>query len=150
MSTQQLALTPQVARTAADLRVFIGRLTRRLRANSVAGDLTMPETTVLARLDREGPASPGALAKAERVQPQSMGATLSGLAERGLVSRTHDPDDRRRVVMSITQAGREVIYGVRRDREEVLCRAITEGLTPAELEQLKAALPLLDKLAGLV
>jgi DNA-binding MarR family transcriptional regulator len=150
VSTDQLELTPQVARTAAELRVFIGRLARRLRAQGVAGDLTMPEATVLARLDRDGPGTPGALAKTEKVQPQTMGATLAGLAERGLVSRAHDPDDRRRVVTSITEAGREVIYGVRRDREEVLCRAITEGLTPAELEQLTAALPLLEKLAGLV
>ena len=84
------------------------------------------------------------------MQPQSMGATLAGLAERGLVSRSHDPDDRRRVVMSLTEAGRQVVYGVRRDREEVLSRAITEGLTPAERDQLARALPLLEKLAGLL
>ena len=150
MSTPQLQITPEIVRTAADLRVLIGRLSRRLKARGVAGDLTMPEAMVLARLERGGPATPGALAKAERVQPQSMGATLAGLAERGLVSRSHDPDDRRRVVMSLTEAGRQVVYGVRRDREEVLSRAITEGLTPAERDQLARALPLLEKLAGLL
>jgi hypothetical protein len=91
VSTPQLQITPEIVRTAADLRVLIGRLSRRLKARGVAGDLTMPEAMVLARLERGGPATPGALAKAERVQPQSMGATLAGLAERGLVSRSHDP-----------------------------------------------------------
>lgn len=143
-----MQITPEAARTAAELRVLTGRLARRLRARGVAGDLTMPESLVLARLERGGPATPGALAKAEGVQPQSMGATLAGLAGRGLVSRSHDPDDRRRVVMSITEAGRQLVYGARRDREGVLSRAITEALTPAELEQLTAALPLLDKLAS--
>lgn len=150
MSTPQLQITPEAARSAAELRVLIGRLARRLRARGTAGDLTMPESLVLARLERGGPATPGALAKAERVQPQSMGATLAGLAERGLVSRSHDPDDRRRVVMSITEEGRQLVYGVRRDREEVLSRAITEALSPAELEQLTATLPLLDKLASVL
>ena len=141
-------MTPEIARQAADLRVLIGRLSRRLKARGVAGDLTMPEAMVLARLERGGPATPGALAKAERVQPQSMGATLAGLAGRGLVSRSQDPDDGRRVVMSLTDAGRQVVYGARRDREEVLSRAITEALTPAELGQLTGALPLLEKLAS--
>lgn len=150
MPTPQLQITPEIARTAADLRVTIGRLSRRLKARSGADDLTMPESLVLARLERGGPATPGELAKAEQVQPQSMGATLAGLAGRGLVSRSHDPGDRRRVVMSITDAGRQVVYGVRRDREEVLGRAIVEGLTRGELEQLTAAVPLLEKLAGLL
>jgi len=148
VSTPQLQITPEIARKAADLRVLIGQLSRRLKARGVAGDLTMPEAMVLARLERGGPATPGSLAKAERVQPQSMGATLAGLAERGLVSRSQDPDDRRRVVMSLTDAGRQVVYGARRDREEVLSRAITETLTPAELDQLTGALPLLEKLAS--
>ena len=148
MSTPQLQITPEIARKAADLRVLIGQLSRRLKARGVAGDLTMPEAMVLARLERGGPATPGSLAKAERVQPQSMGATLAGLAERGLVSRSQDPDDRRRVVMSLTDAGRQVVYGARRDREEVLSRAITETLTPAELDHLTGALPLLEKLAS--
>ena len=148
MSTPQLQITPEIARTAADLRVLIGWLSRRLKARGGAGALTMPEVLVLARLERGGPSTPGALAKAERVQPQSMGATLAGLAERGLVSRGDDPDDRRRVVMSVTEAGRQVVHGVRRDREEVLSRAMAEALTPAEMDQLSEALPLLEKLAS--
>jgi DNA-binding MarR family transcriptional regulator len=148
VSTPQLQITPEIARTAAVLRVRIGRLSRRLKARSGAGDLTMPEVLVLARLERCGPASPGELARAEQVQPQSMGATLAGLAEHALVSRSHDPDDRRRVVISLTEAGRQVVYGVRRDREEVLSRAIAEALSPAEREQLNAVLPLLEKLAS--
>jgi DNA-binding MarR family transcriptional regulator len=150
VSPDQLQITPGIARTAADLRVTIGRLSRRLRARGVAGDLTMPEALVLARLERGGPATPGALAKAERVQPQSMGATLAGLAERGLVSRSQDQEDRRRVVISLTEAGRQLIYGVQRAREEVLCRAMTEALTTAEREQVADVLPLLERLASLL
>jgi DNA-binding MarR family transcriptional regulator len=148
VSTPQLQITPEIARTAAELRVLIGQFSRRLKARSAPGDLTMPEVLVLARLERCGPATPGELAKAERVQPQSMGATLAGLAEHGLVSRSHDPDDRRRVVMSVTDAGRQVVHGFRRDREEVLSRTITEVLSPAEREQLTAILPILEKLAN--
>ena len=63
--------------TGCDLRVVLGRIVRRLRQAHAAGDLTLSEISVLSRLDRDGPATPGALADAERVRPQAMGATLA-------------------------------------------------------------------------
>lgn len=48
--------------------------------------MTLSELSVLSRLDREGPATPGALATLERVKPQAMGATLTALEQRRLVS----------------------------------------------------------------
>ena len=72
---------------AAALRVSIGLLLRRMRQVRVEGELTVPETSALARLDRSGPATSSALAKLEQISPQSMGATLSALEARGLVGR---------------------------------------------------------------
>ena len=55
-----------VDQIAAALRVSIGLLVRRLRQIPVEGDLTLSETSALARLDRGGPTTPGALAKRSR------------------------------------------------------------------------------------
>jgi len=132
---------------AAALRVSIGLLRRRMRQAPVEGELTMPETSALARLDRGGPATPGALAKLEQISPQSMGATLGALEARGLVERHSDPGDGRRAVMSLTEAGRQVLQDKRNARTQQLAEALSAGFTRDELSLLMAAAPLLERLA---
>jgi DNA-binding MarR family transcriptional regulator len=139
--------SPDVHDVAAALRVSIGLLLRRLRQERAEGELTLPESSALTRLDRSGPATATALARQEQISPQSMGATLTALQGRGLVERRPDPDDGRRVVLSVTGAGREVMRNRRNARTEQLAQALSTGFTPAELAQLMAAAPLLERLA---
>jgi DNA-binding MarR family transcriptional regulator len=138
---------PDVYDVASALRVSIGLLRRRLRQVKSEGELTLPESSALTRLDRNGPATSTALARQEQISPQSMGATLSALEVRGLVERRADPGDGRRVVLSVTEAGREVMQNRRNARTEQLAQALSAGFTPAELSQLMAAAPLLERLA---
>ena len=132
---------------AAALRVSVGMLLRRLRQVRPDDELTLPESSALARLDRTGPATPGALARAEQISPQSMGATLAALETRGLIERRADPADGRRVVLSVTGAGLELLRNKRGARTEQLAQALSAGFTAAELRQLAAAAPLLERLA---
>jgi DNA-binding MarR family transcriptional regulator len=132
---------------AAALRVSIGLLLRRMRQVRPDGELSLPETSALARLDRTGPATSSTLARLEQISPQSMGATLAGLEARGLVRRHSDPDDGRRAVLSLTEAGQQVLQDKRSARVAQLARALSDGFTPAELRQLRAAAPLLERLA---
>jgi DNA-binding MarR family transcriptional regulator len=137
-----------VHEVAAALRVSIGLLRRRLRQVQPDGaELTWPETSALARLDRGGPATPGALAKLEQISPQSMGATLGALETRGLIERHPDPGDGRRAVMSLTEAGRQVLQDKRDARTQQLAQALSTGFTRDELGLLNAAAPLLERLA---
>ena len=138
---------PDVGQVAAALRVSIGLLLRRLRQVQVEGELTLPESSALTRLDRGGPTTPIELAKLEQISPQSMGATLGALEARGLVGRRPDPRDGRRVVLSATEAGRAVLADRRNERTSQLAQALSAGFTPAELSQLMAAAPLLERLA---
>jgi DNA-binding MarR family transcriptional regulator len=136
-----------VGQVAAALRVSIGLLLRRLRQVQVEGELSLPESSALVRLDRGGPTTPGELAKLEQISPQSMGATLAALEARGLVERRPDPLDDRRVVLSATEAGRTVLLDRRNERTRQLAQALSAGFTPAELRQLMVAAPLLERLA---
>jgi len=136
--------TEDVARA---LLVCVGLLRRRLRQTPVGGALTFPETAALGRLDRGGPAAAADLARQEQISPQSMGATLAALEARGLVGRSPDPADGRRVIMSITTAGRRVLNNRRNARVEQLARALSADFSAAEREQLLAAAPLLERLA---
>ena len=132
---------------AGALRVSVGLLLRRLRQVHAEGELTMPETAALARLDRGGPTTASALARQEQISPQSMGATLAGLEARGLARRHADPEDGRRAVLSLTEAGQQVLRDKRSARVAQLAQALADGFTPAELRQLHAAAPLLERLA---
>ncbi len=138
---------PDAGQVAAVLRVSIGLLLRRLRQVRVEGELTLPESSALVRLERGGPATPSALARLEQISPQSMGATLAALEARGLVERHPDPQDGRRSFMSVTDAGRLLLGDKRNARVEQLAVALSAGFTPAELKQLMAAAPLLERLA---
>jgi DNA-binding MarR family transcriptional regulator len=138
---------PDVREVAAAIRVSIGLLLRRLRQTRAEGELTLPESSALTRLCHGGPATASALAKLEQISPQSMGATLGTLEARGLVRRNSDPQDGRRVVLSVTEAGFEVMRNKQNARVEQLAHALSTGFTPAELRQLMGAAPLLERLA---
>jgi DNA-binding MarR family transcriptional regulator len=139
--------TVDVNDVAAALRVSLGLLARQLRQAQAEGDLTWPETSALARLDRCGPSTPGALAKREQISPQSMGTTLAALEARGLVERHRHPDDGRRAVMSVTEAGQRMVRDRRHARTEQLAKALSGEFTPAELTALAVAVPLIERLA---
>jgi DNA-binding MarR family transcriptional regulator len=147
MTEESARQDPDVTEVAAALRFSIGLLHRRLRQVRPDGGLSLPETSALARLERSGPATPSALAKEEQISPQSMGATLAALEERGLVARQPDPGDGRRAVLSLTEAGQQVLRDKRSARVAQLAEALSSTFTPAELSQLMAAAPLLERLA---
>ncbi len=138
---------PDVDQVATALHVSTGLLLRRLRQLKAEGELTLPESAALARLNRGGPTTAGALARLEQISPQSMGATLAGLEARGLVERRPDPADGRRVVLSLSAAGQRMLSDRRSARTRQLAAALAAGFTGAELDQLMTAAPLLERLA---
>src|ERR1700722_2112632 len=147
MPAESTLQEPDVTEVAAALRVSIGLLLRRMRQVRPDGELSLPETSALARLERSGPATSSALAKEEQISPQSMGATLAALEARGLVARQPDPDDGRRAVLTLTGAGQQVLRDKRSARVAQLAAALSSAFPPAEVIQLKAAAPLLERLA---
>jgi len=76
-----------------------------------------------------------------------MGGTLGELVRRGLVERHPDPADGRRVVMSLTEAGRRFVRNKRTARSEQLAKALADRFTREELKILRAAAPLIERLA---
>jgi DNA-binding MarR family transcriptional regulator len=136
-----------VDQIAAALRLSIGLLLRRLRQVKAGGELTLPEISALARLERGGPTTASALARLEQISPQSMGATLGALEARGLIQRNPDPDDGRRIVLSVSEAGSQVLGDRRNAAVERLADALASGFTASELDKLMGVAPLLERLA---
>lgn len=131
---------------ASELRVILGKLSRRLRAQAPPGDLAWPQFGVLLDLENHGPATVTALAKAEGVRPQSMGATIAALQEAGLVAGEPDPTDGRQTILSLTAAYRAWIKANRAAKDDWLAQTITAQLSASEQAELARALELFQRL----
>jgi DNA-binding MarR family transcriptional regulator len=131
---------------ASELRVVLGHLIRRLRAEH---RFSLSQGSVLGRLDREGPQNTSKLAAAERVRPQSMGQTVAELEVQGLIERHADPADGRRTLLELTEPGRVELREDRGRREGWLAKALEASFTDEEREVLDRAVRLLARLAEL-
>jgi DNA-binding MarR family transcriptional regulator len=109
-------------------------------------DLSDTQLGALATLVNHGPMTPGELAEHEKVQPPSMTRVIAVLEERSLVIRAPHSTDRRQVVLTVTDGGRDLVYQARRLREAWLARRLRE-LSPQERATLRAAAPILEKLS---
>jgi DNA-binding MarR family transcriptional regulator len=139
--------TVRASALAGELRLLISQLRHRLHEQTHQGAYTWSQVSVLIRLERDGPATVSALARAEGVKPQSMGATVATLEAAGLVKGSPDPTDGRQTILSLTDTCREIFKANRAAKEDWLLRAIQTKLSPAEQEKLAAALELLKRLA---
>lgn len=131
---------------ANDLRTSFGVLIRRIRQQPAPGDLPWPEMTALSDLDRGGPRTAAELARHEQISPQSMGAIVAALERRGLVARLADPEDGRRMILSVTAAGDEMMASKRDARSTLIAQALQREFSAGELELLAQAAPLIDRL----
>lgn len=85
-------------------------------------DLSTGEYAVMSKLVRDAGESgltPSALADAVNVAPSSMTHRLDRLAERGLITRTTDPENRVRVRVQLTDDGWEMFRSVIRESNMV-------------------------------
>ena|SRR5215467_9623972 len=135
---------------ATSLRISVSRLARRMRAERIAQglqpELSDTQLAALAALEKHTAMTPGELAEHEKVQPPSITRVIASLEERGLIQRMQHPTDRRQVVLTVTDQGRDVVRQVRQLREAWLARRLRD-LTAAERAVLKDALPILEKLS---
>ncbi len=132
---------------AQDIRVAFGRLRRRMQEVATDDDLTPSQASVIVRLSKGEAATAAGLAQLEGIRPQSMAATLVALEQRGLISRTPDPTDGRRQVVTLTAAGAEVEEGNRAARGEWIVGRLDEVCTEQERQLLIRAAAVLDRVA---
>jgi DNA-binding MarR family transcriptional regulator len=132
---------------ASELRLSVMRISRRLRNEREPDNpLSVGALSALGILFREGECSIGALAAHERVQPPSMTRTVNCLVDDGYAVRRAHPTDGRQVLVDLTDKGREILLADRRRRDAWLAQRLRE-LTPEERTVLRAAAPLIQRLA---
>jgi DNA-binding MarR family transcriptional regulator len=138
--------TDPASALAEDLRSVVGALRRRFLEQADDGDLTSAQKSVLLRLERDGPATVSALARAETMRPQSMGAIVAALEAAGFVSGAPDPADGRQTILSLTAHFRDWVGTARAARQDWLLRTLQARLSAQEQRQLADAVTLLKRL----
>jgi DNA-binding MarR family transcriptional regulator len=110
--------------------------------------LTFLELALLHRLDRDGPSSPGALAGDEGVTSAAIASTLTRLEGQGMLVRERSAEDGRRVVVTISRAGRRTLH--RRESASIarIEAVLDERLSAADRARLAATIPVLERLAN--
>jgi DNA-binding MarR family transcriptional regulator len=134
----------------ADLADRIGEmmdgLRRAMRSGQPVGDLPPRHEAALAWLRRKGRLTTAELARREQITPQSMGAVVAELVERGWVTKSKDPNDGRRELLALTDAGAATVAQTDDARHGDLVRLLTERLTDDERELIAQGLDALMKI----
>jgi DNA-binding MarR family transcriptional regulator len=126
-------------RLASDLSLAVVRLARQLRFRRPESPVSLSQLSALSTLLKEGSMTPGALAIRERVRPPSMTRVIAALADLGLVARTAHPVDGRQVLVSVSDAGVDLVDSERRASQEWLRRRLAELNNDERATLLRAA-----------
>ena len=130
---------PSDAEPAYMLEDQVGHLLRRAHQRHAAifqemiGDaqLTPLQFAALAKLDDLGEVSQNELGRRTAMDAATMQGVIKRLLARGLIDRKPDPEDRRRVVLSLTADGRALIAAAKPNGHAITDETLA-GLSDAE------------------
>jgi long-chain acyl-CoA synthetase len=112
VSTTPSTVTPTSTKGVQPVSGTYGRvvawLAKRVEVALAQMDLTLPQYRVLGIL-AEGSNASSRLAYRLAVRPPSVTALVDGLVARGLVDRTHEEGDRRRITLQLTAEGERIV-----------------------------------------
>jgi DNA-binding MarR family transcriptional regulator len=138
-----------------DLREAFGTLLgaeRRLRGRDQhreAEGLTIAQVRALFALDGREPATAGDIAEAARLSPAAVSGMLDELERDGIVTRVRSDSDRRRVLVTLTDEGRDLLKKRRRlwvKRWESALEDVPERDLAAAAEVMRRIGTLLDRI----
>jgi DNA-binding MarR family transcriptional regulator len=132
------------AALANELRPVLLRLARELRREIHSLGVTGGQVGLLVQIKVSPGITASELAERERISAPGMSGHVARLEKAGLVERTRAAD-RRRIGLTLTAAGEQVLVDVKRRRTAWLASHL-KNLTSDERESIEAALPALEKL----
>jgi DNA-binding MarR family transcriptional regulator len=120
--------------------VVFPRLYRRLiRADGNENSLFSPKSWALGLLVKEGPMSMSTMAKKMQVTKQYVTAVVDRLVDEGLAERHPDPNDRRIINLTITDAGKDALVEAKVNAHQNIREALAR-LSHEDLQRMCGAL----------
>jgi len=132
---------------STSLRAVISGLHKGLRKQLYSTNAySMTEIDTIRHLYHSTSLLPSELAVLTRIKTQSMSQILNKIEKHGVILRTPSETDKRKVYISLSPLGLEMVQKIKYDKDEWLQDTIEKTLTAEEIELLEKALPLLRKL----
>jgi DNA-binding MarR family transcriptional regulator len=123
-------------------------LSRRLRREAQSDDRSWARLELLGAIERAKDATPTVLGQSVSMLSSNLAAALRDLEAEGLIVRTPDAEDRRKVRVRLTPVGHDVLQENISRRERWLADAIDQSLTKEERTLLFKSGELLDRIAA--
>ena len=132
---------------SSSLRSVISALHKGLRRQLYSvSSFSMTELETIRFLIRNDELLPTELAALTKIKTQSMSQILKKLEKDGVIQKTACKEDGRKTYISLTSFGKKMVEKTKDDKDQWLKKSIEKSLTNEEIELLKSALPLLNKL----
>ncbi|WP_027579507.1 MarR family winged helix-turn-helix transcriptional regulator [Bradyrhizobium sp. Ai1a-2] len=141
--------SPKPQKTSYILDDQIGFLLRQvwqrhgtIFAREIGVDLTSPQWAALSKLAETGPCSQNQLGRLTAMDVATIKGVIDRLTARGLTETSSDPEDGRRLLVSLTRAGQQTV-----EKVAPSALAITrETLAPLDGKEREMLIALLSKL----
>ncbi len=132
---------------ATVLRVTFHRMIKQLRRETRNdARLSQTERSTLGLLDLHGELLPSDIARMEKVTTQSVSQVVNHLTELKYIGKRASEEDRRKVLISLTEEGKVYLEQMRQDKQEWLAKSLYEKMSPEEKQLLMEAVKLMTKL----
>ena len=141
----QSPLATDTVSIADALRPVLLRVGRELRREARAVGISPEQVSLLVAIKYAPGLGIRDLAANERISPPALTKHVDRLERDGLVVRTQNPDDGRRIGLALTEEGQRVLRRVRSRRTAWLATRL-RGLDPKELAAVEAAIEPLSRL----
>lgn len=120
----------------------VGQRHAAIFAAGMASDLTTTQWAALAKLHEAGPLSQNLLGRQTAMDAATIKGVIDRLTRRGLTETRHDPEDARRLLVALTQSGRETVERLVPNA----ARITEETLAPLSADERRLLTALLRKL----
>lgn len=139
-------LRTEAARALLGTMPLVNRtIGRAMRQNMCEGSALLPQQYRLLGAIRRKPRTLGEVACIQGVTPATATTLVTTLEGRGWVVREHDPDDRRRTIVSLTEVGVRAFESSQRVAEAAIADLLG-SLSSEELERLRDGFSVLQRL----
>lgn len=135
---------PTRSQLAAELRLSVGRLSRKLRMLEASG-LTASQASILATLAAAGPLRLGDLARREAIATPTASKAVERLVELGMLEKLSDTTDARAHILTLSAQGRQAAERSDDAATRLLADALAKR-SASEQRTLRQALPVLQSI----
>src|SRR6201995_616474 len=146
MESQETSPSAGDIELAGLLRPMVGRLVKLMRRETRnESQLSLTERSIMATLYPDVALAPSEIARMEKVTTQRMSQGINHLVELNYIGRTASDDDKRKVILRLTEAGRTRVEKARQEKQEWLAQVLYKRFTAEEKAVLLESIKIFSK-----